>query len=163
MAAPKRSAFQVEADRAAIATLYLQGQTQHLIAQRLGISRAMVTYDLRVIQRRWRAETVRNLDEYKARELDKIDNLERTYWEAWERSLETRETSTTSMRAGVAAAFLHKEPRDGNPAFLVGVQWCIDRRCKLLMLDPQPAPPVVTVDNREVHITVTYDDDVRNG
>ncbi len=27
------------------------------------------------------------------------------------------------------------EQRNGNPAYLSGVQWCIDRRCKLLGLD----------------------------
>lgn len=161
MAARKRSRFQIEADRVTIQNLYLQGKPQHEIAQVVEVSREQVKYDLAVIQRRWRTETARNLDEDKARELAKIDHLERTYWQGWERSREQQESSSTSRREGaqgaVLLAMLRKEQRDGNPAFLTGVQWCIDRRCRLLGLDPAPPAAVKIGDNREIHITVVND------
>ena len=156
MPAHSRTPFQREADRVRITELYLQGKPQHIIAQALEISRQQVGYDIAVIEKRWLAATVRNLDEDKARELSKTDNLERTYWESWERSREPRKATTTSRRTSdehiLNLALLHEEQRDGNPAFLQGVQWCIDRRCKLLALDP--APVIKVGDNREVHILV---------
>jgi hypothetical protein len=72
------------------------------------------------------------------------DELERTYWEAWQLSLH----------------------RDGNPAYLEGVFRCIDRRCKLLGLDApnrheifgSGGSPVVTTVVGEVP-AVTEDDE----
>ena len=105
MAANKRTLIQIEDDRREIASLYLQGKTQQAIAERLNMTRQMVGYDLKAIQRRWREDTSRNLDEDKARELAKLDELERTHWQAWEDSLEQFTTETTSRAvAGGAQA-----------------------------------------------------------
>ena len=60
------------------------------------MTRQMVGYDLKAIQRRWREDTSRNLDEEKARVLAKLDELERTYWQAWEDSLGQITTEMTS-------------------------------------------------------------------
>ena len=144
MAANKRTRIQIEDDRREIASLYLQGKTQQAIAERLNMTRQMVGYDLKAIQRRWREDTSRNLDEDKARELAKLDELERTHWQAWEDSLEqvTTESSarTTSGRGNgdgsvTEQAAIRREGKQGNPAYLRGVMECIDRRCKLLGLD----------------------------
>jgi hypothetical protein len=32
-------------------------------------------------------------------------------------------------------AAMRKEERDGNPEFLKGVQWCINKRCEILGFD----------------------------
>ena len=84
MPAKKRTPIQIEDDRRETASLYLQGKTQQAIAERLGMTRQMVGYDLKAIQRRWRQDTARDLDEDKAKELAKLDELERTHWQAWE-------------------------------------------------------------------------------
>ena len=96
MSAKKRTPIRIEDDRREIACLYLQGKTQRAIADRLGMTRQMVGYDLKAIQRRWREDTSRNLDEEKARVLAKLDELERTYWQAWEDSLGQITTEMTS-------------------------------------------------------------------
>ena len=125
MAAPKRSPDQVEADRAAIARRYLQGMTQAEIGAELAMTQQMVSYDLQVVRQRWRDSGLRDLDEAKTIELAKIDALEREYWDAWRAS--------------------KRPPATGTPAYLTGVQWCIDRRIKLLGLD---APDRVDVELR---------------
>ena len=147
MSAKKRIPIQIEDDRREIASLYLQGKTQQAIAERLGMTRQMVGYDLKAIQRRWREDTSRNLDEDKARELAKLDELERTYWQGWEDSLEqvTTETTSRAVAGGGAGggggggvterAVIRREGKQGNPTYLRGVIDCIDRRCKLLGLD----------------------------
>ncbi len=131
MSGPKRTRAEREADRAEIARLYLQRKTQVEIARRLKISQQQVAYDLKIIERRWRESGVMDLNEAKARELAEIDTLEREYWDAWERSCRAKETSSTEKVEGQKdetgetrlKAGLLKEQRDGNPAFLVGVQW----------------------------------------
>lgn len=159
MAATKRTTFEIECDRAEIAQRYLRRQTQHQIAEALGISRHMVQDDLEAIQERWRKDTTRGLDQDKARELARIDELERTYWQAWERSQQEKESFTQETESPTAEQIAlmecapdydktkpvprvvtkevsRREGQSGNPAFLAGVMTCIDRRCKLLGLDP---------------------------
>ena len=139
MAAPKRTSFQMERDREEIARLYLRGLTQAEIGERMGLTRQMVGYDLKAIQCRWREDTARDLDADKARELAKIDELERTYWATWESSLEQRETTATARtEAGDSirtTAQMKRESQGGNPVYLQGVMSCMQRRARLLGLD----------------------------
>lgn len=139
MAAPKRTAFEREKDLHETTLLYLKGRTQAEIAEELKVSREQIKYDLAAIQTRWRNDTTINLDEAKQKELARIDTLERTYWEAWERTLDERtktrtEQSKTGEKTGTAKATVEKETLLGNPAYLAGVQWCISERSKILGL-----------------------------
>lgn len=158
MAANKRNATQIANNRREIVRLYLRERlTQAEIGARLGMSREMVSYDLRAMQREWLKAGFMDLTAHKARELAKIDELELTYWAAWERSTGAREISTTGKTAtGAAHAQIRKETREGNPAFLAGVQWCIERRCKLLGMD---APTRVEQMGR-TEIWMTWGDEV---
>lgn len=120
MARPKRTNFEHERDLAKTCELYLKGKTQQEIADELGVSRSQIEYDLNQIRHRWSTQTVYNLDQYKAKELAKLDALEREHWQAWEAS-------------------------EDDPRFLDGVLKCIERRAKLLGLD---GPAKVSVDWR---------------
>ena len=137
MGLPKRTDFQREADYVQITELYLRGKRQSEIAPLLNLSQGMISNDLKVIQRRWRESTTMNLDEAKAKELARLDELEREFWAAWEASKgERTQARQEKNNAGATVkASMTKEQRDGNPAFLTGVLNCIDRRCKLLGLD----------------------------
>jgi len=150
MAAPKRTAFQIERDRRDIADLYLQGWTQQRIADSINtdaargyeLTRQQIGYDLKRIQEAWRESALIDIDEAKARELAKVDRLEREYWDAWERSCEDVVT-VRAMGKQPAKGEKGKPDRvtritkkqDGDPAFLRGVQWCIERRCKIIGVD----------------------------
>lgn len=146
MAANKRSKAQVERDRVEIARLYLQGESQVDIAGKLGLTQPMVSYDLKAVRAEWLKSSLINYDQAKARELAKIDNLELVYWESWERSLkdftsrivkaknsasqEEREEATKN-----ALLTIKTEQRVGDPRFLEGIQWCINKRCQIFGLD----------------------------
>ena len=138
MAKTKRSKIKREEDLRRISALYLQGKTQSEIADSLGLSQPQISYDLKAIRKRWREDTTIDLDEHKNRELERIDILERTYWQAWERSLEDKEKSRTKRtEVGTGSrkeASIEKEMRLGDPRYLSGIQWCITERCKLLGL-----------------------------
>ncbi len=140
MAAPKRSNFEREKDLHLTTQLYLKGKTQAEIAEELNVSREQIKYDLAIIQKRWREDTTINIDESKQKELSKIDNLERTYWEAWDRTLEgktktrTEQSTNGGKESKSAKATIEKETLLGNPAYLAGIQWCISERCKIIGL-----------------------------
>lgn len=141
MAENKRTNFQRERDYERITSLYLRGRRQSDIASELNLTQQQVSYDLKVIQRRWQEKTVTDLDAAKQKELTRIDELEREHWQAWERSKEEKTKSrqeangkTKDGKTNVTKVVAEKEQMLGNPAFLAGVQWCISERCKLLGL-----------------------------
>ena len=140
MATKTRSPLERERDLRETAALYLRGLTHHEMAQRLNVSRQQIGYDLKVLQRRWQESALADFNAKKAAELARVDELERTYWEAWERSCQFREVTTqerTQEGEGQAGdsrlkAGVRKEQRDGNAEFLKGIERCIEMRCKII-------------------------------
>lgn len=150
-----------EKRREQVARLYLLGKTQHEIADTVGCSQKTVSNDLAVLRDRWRESALVDVNEAKQRELAKIDLLERTYWQAWEDSLEQIERTTAKR---VQAKFgertetaRHVEQRLGDPRYLQGVQWCIERRIAILGANA----PVETKHSGQVKIVVEYASGVR--
>jgi len=134
VSAPKRTEFEREANLVEIKDAYLRGDTQMSIAERLGLSQAQISRDLATIQRRWRESALVDINEAKQRELERIDVLEREYWQAWENSKGEQSRSTASKAGDVARAQVVKYESAGDPRFLAGVQWCVEQRCKILGL-----------------------------
>jgi hypothetical protein len=140
MATRSRSPLERERDLRQTAALYLRGLTHDEIARRLNVSRQQISYDLKVLLRRWQESALADFNAKKAAELAKVDELERTYWEAWERSCQPREVRTqehTQVGGGQADGArlkggVRKEQRDGNAEFLRGVERCVELRCKIL-------------------------------
>lgn len=156
MASNKRTTFQIERDRQDIADKYLQGWTQSRIAEYLNndanrgyqLSRQMISYDLQRIQEDWRESALIDIDEAKTQELAKIDRLEREYWDAWEKSKEDAVSKTIERyMSGTDKKTANKRVKEqertseqfGDSAFLRGIQWCIEQRCKILGIDKPPA------------------------
>ena len=132
----QRDAAQIARDRRLASDLYLQGKLQAEIAEALGVDQSTVSRDLAALHRKWLDSALVDFSEAKAQELAKIDRLEREYWRAWERSCEDAETMTQKARAGRAKeATKVTKGQAGDPRFLAGVQWCIERRCKILGID----------------------------
>jgi hypothetical protein len=115
---------------------------------------------MKTLVKRWQTSAMSDMAQLKLKELVKIDELERVYWDAWERSKTERTTSSTKKRerqqvepdpnqqpvgfkpskrgqkgppVNIAniEAMLRKEESFGDPRFLAGVQWCIDTRCQI--------------------------------
>lgn len=127
--------------------MYLQGWEQAEIAAKLNasedrsytLSQQMISYDIRRVIDQWRASSLIDVDEAKANELAKINELERTYWQAWRRSCEGAETIKQRGKPGNLPGKVQTEniertvkEQAGDPRFLQGVQWCIEQRCKIL-------------------------------
>ena len=144
----QRDAAQLARDRRRAADLYLQGWLQAEIAKELGINQSTVSRDLKALHKQWLASSLMDINEAKARELAKVDRLEREYWQAWQESRGQQESSTSETVEGTggqkrARVQVRQEDRAGDPRFLTGVQWCIERRCKILGMDA-PLRQVVT-------------------
>ena len=133
-----------------VAKLYLQGKYQAEIARQLGVSQQQISKDLRMLHRQWRASAMRDFDARQEQELAKIDLLERTAWEAWERSLHPRELTLTEHTEGgdvpdehgkvhpkspIRRASVRRENQVGDPRFLERIDKCIERRCAILGLE----------------------------
>ena len=149
MAAPKRTPFQREKDLAELASRYLHGEILANIAGGMGVTHQQLSYDLAILRKRWQKSALADINEAKCRELAKVDELERTYWSAWQRSTEDKESTATEKVEGETArlkAQMRREGQSGNPAFLTGVQWCINKRCQILGID---APVKVAPTNPE--------------
>lgn len=173
MAAPKRTTIQRERDLVTVAELYLKGCTQQYIAGVVSeeyedetLTRQQIGYDIKKLIKRWQKSQLVDIDQAKTSELAKINHLERTYWDAWERSCEDAETVTQKTKGVVQrrqdddGAFVSERPAEatktskgqaGDPRFLTGVMTCIDRRCKILGIDApkQLRQQTITVDMNE--------------
>jgi hypothetical protein len=142
-----RTKTQRERDNRRISQMYLQGELQADIADSLGLSQATVSRALAGLQSAWRASALIDINEAKARELAKIDTLELEYWTAWRRSQEDAESEITKMQGtppkqndqnplpAKMETQKKREGQSGNPAFLKGIEWCINKRCEILGVD----------------------------
>lgn len=129
-----------------VADLYLAGATQAAIADQVEVSRQQVGGYLKTLQARWQVSATEAISVRKARELAKIDRLEREHWDAWERSRQNAQTKvvrTRSITLKVKDAAGQPLPADetettlttigqvGDPRFLQGVESCIELRLKI--------------------------------
>lgn len=132
--------------RSQVARLYLQGVGQYQIADILDVNQSTISRDLKAIQKEWLDVAISNFDELKALELAKIDNLEVEYWDGWKRSKENKEVEIRKMvelgKGGKddrgdarKEATKREEGQAGDPRFLQGIQWCINKRAEILGLN----------------------------
>ncbi len=152
----KRSYEQREHDLMIVADLYLRKKTikeiQAIInaqyeEEGITLSFSAIYDDIQEIHKRWINSALLDFNEAKGKELAEWDNLEKTYWEAWERSLQAK---TVEERQTIydQIAFAYDQVADvkrtkerrrleesyGMVVFLQGVERCIDARCKILGL-----------------------------
>lgn len=134
-----RSLSQVERDKRRISEMYLRGELQADIAAELKLSQSTVSNDLAALRDEWKASSLMDFNERRAQELAKTDDLEREYWVAWKRSqadAEKKMKKAIQYPIGIRKEQQENtETQTGDPRFLNGVQWCINKRCELLGLD----------------------------
>jgi uncharacterized protein YjcR len=144
--------------REQVADLYVKGCTQVAIAEKLSLSQATISYDLKFIQQKWKESCVRDFDLARQRELEKLDKLEREAWAAWERS--QRPSQGATVREGKPGAngttTKAMKQRDGDPRFLDVIHRCITSRRALLGLDLQEQAPITHA--TQINLGVSLDE-----
>lgn len=139
----KRTPFEIERDRATIANLYLQGNTQQEIAGKLNLSRDAIQHDLMRIREQWQKSTIYDFNDAKTKALAELDHLKAVAWDAWERSKKGRkktsqsETRPGGAKRGEVTATVANEETYGDPRYLQTVRDAISEQCKLLGLYPE--------------------------
>jgi hypothetical protein len=129
---------QLVSRRKDVAQLYVQGYTQMKIADRLGVSQATISGDLKLVEKQWRTEAVRDFDLCREHELQKLSLIEQEAWQAWERS--QKPLQSADLGGGDSTHPVKKRIRNqyGDPRFLALVNQCIATRRALLGLDLLP-------------------------
>jgi hypothetical protein len=172
MAQLPRDKTEIAIRRQKVAAAYLRGGTQADIAVELACDQATVSRDLKALRGEWMKSALIDINEAKARELAKIDTLELEYWTAWKRSQEDAESEITKMQGTPPKVDKDGKPIDnpapskvekqskregqtGNPAFLRGVEWCINKRCEIIGVN---APIKQEIKVTEYSVTLEDDD-----
>ena len=135
----RRHPVQREKDLEEIAHRYLMlHEPQAVIAAALNVCQKTISKDIKVLIGRWQASALMDVDVAKSEELARINRLELEYWNAWEASKRDKESTVAEKVTGSDTrikAVKRAEGQVGNPTFLAGVQWCIERRCRILGID----------------------------
>lgn len=152
---------QREEQLALIAQYHKDGLSQSEIATRIGCSRPQIHYDMQTLFRRWREEQMDKIWDIRLSELAKLDLLENTAWDEWERSrldAEKNVTKNVEVSAIDNDGQLLKLPAEeitrtvagqaGDPRFLEIIRKCIEDRRKIYGLDA-PIKTETTVRTRE--------------
>lgn len=143
MAAPKRTEFEAERDRELIARLYLRGKSQQAITDDLNtqyyqnnpISRHQISYDIRLIIERWERSAVNHIEQRKAQELAKLNEIEAAAWDGFERSLQNKEETIKGTTPKGHQDITKIVGQAGDPRYLDIALKCVDKRCQILGLD----------------------------
>lgn len=128
----KRNPSEIERDKVNVSSLYLKGRFQAEIAVELGISQSTVSRIIKELVNEWQTERVYNINEAKARELAKIDQVELEAWKAWSRSQEDAVKEVEGSNHQGAFSQTSTEGQAGDPRFLSMVIDCIKQRCAIL-------------------------------
>jgi hypothetical protein len=132
--------FRIAERRKTVASLYLRGKFQSEISKEVNVDRCTVSRDLQVIEEEWLKSGVMDLNAAKARELAKLDEIERQAWDAWEKSRKDSETMEVTGTAQGGKSIPDKvkkitHRRDGDPKYLDIVLNCVRQRRDILGLD----------------------------
>lgn len=168
----KNSEVELLERRKRVADLYVRGHPQHRIAEMIGVCTATIRKDIQKIRDEWLALAIVDFNEKKAQEVAKIDHLEEVAWAAWERSCNpsvskrkgheesskvvrlpvpegsppgTKPEVSTEMRPSKIIDEEKVQYRDGNPAFLERIAWCVEMRLKIFGLLKDPGTTVNVV------------------
>ena len=129
--------FRIAERRKTVSSLYLQGKFQDEIAKVVKVDRGTVSRDLKVVQQEWLKSGVMDLNAAKARELAKLDEIERQAWDAWVHSrkdAETMEVTGTAQGSKSRPDKVKKitKGQAGDSRFLAIILDCVKRRCEIL-------------------------------
>jgi len=123
---------------AVIRGMYLTGKPVSDICAKVGLTTLTVNRHLAKLRQQWLADSQEEHAIRVSMELAKIDHLEETYWDAWEKSKASRVKVAIKQQGDpmvVVEKTRSREKSVGQTQFLEGVRWCIERRSKLLGLD----------------------------
>lgn len=140
MATQRNHKFVVAQRRQRVTELYVKGWSQAAIASDLNVSQSTISDDIRYVRRKWEESAVRNFDELRTRELQKLEYIEREAWAAWDRSQKPTQSAVVSDEGPGQRTRKSLKQQVGDPRFLDQINKCIAQRRAITGLDVVPAP-----------------------
>ena len=148
---PKRKPLEVQQDLSLTMQLYLKGVGPTAIAvevcksRKYTLSHSQIIQDIAKCLKVWEDERTEMIDKQKTIELAKLNQLEATYWTAWEASKTARVKSVVRKSGPTAAPNFvatedHTTNSIGDDRWLQGIERCIAQRCKIMGFDNVVVP-----------------------
>jgi predicted transcriptional regulator len=133
-----------------IAEMLAEGLRQYQIADKLHLSPAQISYDLKKMEAETLEKRSHDLDVYRRRELEKIDHIAAQAWVEWHRSKEEVKKITTQVKdkdesGKIVTKQVTTETRCGDPRYLDIAVRCSKRRSELLGLDAPSKQEIAAV------------------
>jgi hypothetical protein len=165
---PKRTPFQHERDLVLIAELYLRGRRQVDIADQVNmqaeyvatgitVTQSQVSHDIKKLHDRWVKKSQVAIDQVKARELARLDELEMEYWESWLSSKKPQHVVINGQALRVDGKYIYESP-SGDPRFLQGVERIVEQRRKVFGLDAPAKVQTFDMNQMKAYVGVSPDD-----
>lgn len=142
MSVSRQRRLQIDKRRMQVAELALKGCRQIEIAERLGVAQATVSSDLKQLRLQWQAAAAANTARSIARQLDKLDLIEREAWDAWERSKQPSHVTVVERSAENEPVKMRQtlKHQTGDARYLDQVQKCLAAARELLGLSAAGKP-----------------------
>lgn len=163
MPANRSKKLEIERRRQQVADLYMQRHPQAVIAERLGISQATISADLKRIRREWRNSTIRDFDLSVAESLQEVNRIRREAWSAWEHSKKPQQSAVLNGDGGAGRKTIKNQ--HGDARFLEVIIKCNEAERALLGLAaPTRIEPVLpsfqpmSPDVRRQHLDAILDE-----
>ena len=129
----QRTPQQILSDKVKIAKWYLEGKTYNEIAQKLGLSRQTIGYELKNIFTEWKEDRIQFYEIKVLIELEKINNVEVEAWNEWHNSKKDKTSISISDNEKFGKTETETNSSSvGNRGFLQDIKWCIETRLKIL-------------------------------
>ena len=136
MAVSNKKRLEIEHRQVQVSELSLKGYSQTAIAKQLSVTQATVSNDLKAIREEWRASRIRDFDLNVSTELERLSQIEREMWEAWERSKKPSQSAVFIGEGVTQPARKTLKNQNGDPRYLMVALHCHRSRRELLALDP---------------------------
>ena len=108
----------IEHRRMQVSDLYLKDWTQVAIAQKLGVSQATVSGDIKAIRKEWKKRRVDNLETMVLEFQNKFKQILKEAWFGWEQSTQPLETTKVTQKNGEKNFEKTSRKQAGDPRYL---------------------------------------------
>jgi hypothetical protein len=134
--------------RKQVAELFLQGCTQSVIAEKLGVKQPTVCDDLAHIRKAWEESQIRDYDAARTLQVERLRQVSREAWAGYERSQQPAQMATVDGANGSGKAKRTVRHQYGDPRFLDLVLKSIEAERQLMGLDAPTKIAPTTPDGR---------------
>ena len=137
----KRKPLEREMHLPQIAEMHLRGMTSREIAVQMSerlpysLSHKTILADLKKLNERWQSQAMDSIVLAKAKELQRLANVERAAWNEFEASKKPAMKRMHETAGAIETVRVTEETRCGDPRYLQVIGTCIAQRSKILGLE----------------------------